>query len=312
MRNIYAVGETVYDIIFKNNKPVDAKPGGALLNTSISLGRLGTNSFLVGDLADDKIGNLTLQFLEDNNVNTEYIYRYTDAKSRLALAFLNDDNSPSYSFYKIRKTGKAELIFPEPALNDIVLFGSFYGMKKEIREGLVNFLKIARENGSIIIYDPNFRAAHKDMLKDVMPMIEENMKLSHIIKGSDEDFLNIFGKDNAPGTYKTVRNITDASLIYTANRHGVWLHTKNYSKHYDALAIDPVSTVGAGDTFMAGIAYSIIKNNLIFDDPEKISREYWDKIIRTSINFSGHVCMEYDNYITPKFAEKYKIDNPQH
>lgn len=312
MRNIYAVGETVYDIIFKNNKPVDAKPGGALLNTSISLGRLGTNSFLVGDLADDKIGNLTLQFLEDNNVNTEYIYRYTDAKSRLALAFLNDDNSPSYSFYKIRKTGKAELIFPEPALNDIVLFGSFYGMKNEIREGLVNFLKKARKNGSIIIYDPNFRAAHKDMLKDVMPMIEENMKLAHIIKGSDEDFLNIFGKDNAPGTYKIVRNLTDASLIYTANRHGVWLHTKNYSKHYDALAIDPVSTVGAGDTFMAGIAYSIIKNNLIFDDPEKISREYWDKIIRTSINFSGHVCMEYDNYVTPKFAEKYKIENPKH
>lgn len=307
MRKVYSVGETVYDIIFKNDKPVDAKPGGALLNTAVSLGRLGIDAYLIGDLADDKIGDLTYNFLKENNVKTDYIFRYSDAKSRLALAFLNDDNSPSYSFYKIRKTGKAELIFPEPEENDIILFGSFYGMKAEIRPGLVAFLKKARKKGAIIVYDPNFRAAHKDMLKEVMPMIEENMKLSHIIKGSDEDFMNIFGKDNAPGTYNLIKEITDAALIYTANRHGVWLQSKNHHKHYDALAIEPLSTIGAGDTFMAGIAYSIIKNNLIFDDPEKISREYWNKMIRTSIEFSGHVCMEYDNYVTAKFAEDFKI-----
>lgn len=307
MRKIYAVGETVYDIIFKNNKLIDGKPGGALLNTSVSLGRLGTTTYLVGDLADDKVGDITLGFLQSNNVNTDYIFRYNDAKSRLALAFLNDENTASYSFYKIRKSGKAELIFPEPEENDIILFGSFYGMKAEIREGLVKFLQTARKKGAIIIYDPNFRAAHKDMLKDVMPMIEENMKLSHIIKGSDEDFLNIFGKDNAPGTYNRVKELTDAALIYTANRHGVWLTTKNYNEHYDALSIEPVSTVGAGDTFMAGVAYSIIKHKLIFDDTDKISREYWDKIITTSIEFSGHVCMEYDNYVTPEFAKIYKL-----
>jgi fructokinase len=305
MRKIYCVGETVYDIIFKNGKIVDGKPGGALLNTSVSLGRLGTSVYLVGDLADDKIGDITLDFLNENNVNTEYIFRYNDAKSRLALAFLNDENTPSYSFYKIRKTGEAQLIFPEPNENDIVLFGSFYGMKTEIRQGLVEFLIEARKKGAIIVYDPNFRTAHKSMLTEVMPMIEENMRLSHIIKGSDEDFLNIFGKDNAPGTYKIVKELTDASLIYTANRHGVWLSTKNYHNHFDALPIEPVSTVGAGDTFMAGVAYSIVKHKLIFDNPDKISREYWDKIITTSIEFSGHVCMEYDNYVMPDFALKY-------
>jgi fructokinase len=145
------------------------------------------------------------------------------------------------------------------------------------------------------------------MLKDVLPMIHENMKLAHIIKGSDEDFLYIFGKDNAPGTYNLVKEITDAALIYTANRHGVWLNTKMYSKHYDALAIDPVSTIGAGDTFMAGVGYSIVKHKLFFDDPDKISSEYWDKIIRTSIEFSGHVCMHYDNYVSLELAETHKL-----
>jgi fructokinase len=308
-RKIYAVGETVYDIIFKNAKPVDAKPGGALLNTAVSLGRLGTDVWLIGDIADDVVGEITLDFLEKNNVKTDYIYHYDDAKSRLALAFLNDDNNAKYSFYKIRTNSAAKLIFPEPHENDIILFGSYYGMKHEIREDLVAFLTKARQTGAIIVYDPNFRAAHRSMLNEVMPMIQENMKLSHIIKGSDEDFLYIFGKDNAPGTYKIVSEITDAALIYTANRHGVWLNTKNYSDHYDALAIDPVSTIGAGDTFMAGVGYSLVKNKLFFDDAEKISKEYWDKIIKTSIEFSGHVCMHYDNYVSTELAEKYKINN---
>jgi len=307
MRKIYAVGETVYDIIFKNNKPVDAKPGGALLNTSVSLGRLGLDVSLIGDVADDAVGEIIANFLAENNVSNDWMYRYSDAKSRLALAFLDEENNAKYSFYKIRKDGAATLKFPQPEQNDLILFGSFYGMKSEIREGLVEFLKEARRVGSIIIYDPNFRAAHKDMLKEVIGMIEENMELAHIIKGSDEDFLHIFGKDNAPGTYKKVKELTDAALIYTANRHGVWLNTPTYEEHYNALAIEPLSTIGAGDTFMAGLAYSIVKNNLYFDTASKISREFWDKMITTSIQFSGHVCMEYDNYVTKEFAKNYKF-----
>ncbi len=307
MRKIYAVGETIYDIIFKNGKPIDAKPGGALLNTSVSLGRLGLDISLIGDVADDAVGEIIAHFLTENNVATDSMYRYTDAKSRLALAFLDNDNNAKYSFYKIRKTGSAKLSFPTPKKDDLILFGSFYGMKSEIREDLVAFLKQARAVGAIIIYDPNFRAAHKDVLPEVIEMIKENMELSHIIKGSDEDFLHIFGKDNAPGTYKKIKEITNAALIYTANRHGVWLNTGSYEEHYNALAIEPVSTIGAGDTFMAGIAYSIIKNNLFFDDADKISRQFWDKMITTSIEFSGHVCMVYDNYVTQKFADKVKL-----
>ena len=37
MPDIYTIGETVLDIIFKNEQPVAAKPGGSMLNTSVSL-----------------------------------------------------------------------------------------------------------------------------------------------------------------------------------------------------------------------------------------------------------------------------------
>ncbi len=41
MRKIYGIGETVFDIIFKNGQPQAAKAGGAMLNSTVSLGRIG-------------------------------------------------------------------------------------------------------------------------------------------------------------------------------------------------------------------------------------------------------------------------------
>ena len=41
-RNIYTIGETLFDIIFKNGQPQAGKAGGAMLNSSVSLGRIGS------------------------------------------------------------------------------------------------------------------------------------------------------------------------------------------------------------------------------------------------------------------------------
>ncbi len=305
MRKVYTIGETIYDIIFKDEVPVAAKPGGALLNTSVSLGRLGIHVSLVGDLADDVIGKYIIKFLNKNGVNTDYIYTYTNALSRLALAFLDDANNAEYSFYKIRKEGEAQLKYPDIQNGDVVLFGSFYAIKQELHPKLIEFITYARHAGAIIVYDPNFRTAHRPELPKLKPMILQNMALSHIIKGSDEDFLNIFGTDNAPSTFEALETLTDAALVYTANRHGVWLQTKYRAEHYNALAIHPVSTIGAGDTFMAGIGYTIVNDNLEFSDAHKLSETAWDKIIQNSIQFSGHVCLHYDNYVSEEFAKSY-------
>lgn len=47
MSRIFAIGEIVYDIIFKNNQPQQANPGGSMLNSAISLSRIGLPVFLL-------------------------------------------------------------------------------------------------------------------------------------------------------------------------------------------------------------------------------------------------------------------------
>ncbi len=303
-RRYFCVGETVFDIIFKNGKPLDATPGGAMLNTAVSLGRLGKDVYLVGDYANDPVGDIIDGFLNFNNVSTRFVTRYNDALSRLALAFLNERNDADYSFYKIRKDEKAFLRFPEPDSNDIVLFGSFYGIKKEIRNDLKSFLERCVEKETLVVYDPNFRKNHLKIREQVMPYIEENISLASLKKGSDEHFMHLFNTSNQKQIYQRVSSFGAKILIMTANSRGVDVITPDFSKHYHSSNIDPVSTVGAGDSFNAGFLYAL--HNTCFTKKDLITMQVqdWDDLIEMAISFAEFVCMSYNNCISIDFANK--------
>jgi len=303
-KRFVCIGETVYDILFKEDKPVEGNPGGAMLNTSVSLGRLGENVVLVGDYAQDAIGNLIEKFLVRNQVSLEYITRYNNGLSRIAIAVLNDNNDAEYSFYKIRKEGIAELSYPVPTENDLVMFGSFYGIKAEIREQLVSFIHKCREVNSIVLYDPNFRKNHMRIKDQVMPFLKENFRIAHITKGSDEDFMNVLGTKDPKMIYDFIASCGGKIFIMTANRNGVTVCTPSVFKHYPVKDVPVLSTVGAGDTFNAGLLYALRHSHITPAELESLPEKSWDKIIKTAIQFAEHVCMSYENYLSWDFARE--------
>ena len=73
MRKIYGIGETVFDIIFKNEQPQAAKAGGAMLNSAVSLGRIGLPVSFISEYASDNVGRIIDSFLSENGVGTGYI-----------------------------------------------------------------------------------------------------------------------------------------------------------------------------------------------------------------------------------------------
>lgn len=303
MRRIFCFGEVVYDIIFRNERPVDARPGGAILNVAVSLGRLGLPVYFTGDLAGDRVGNIIRSFLGQNGVDTSWVNTYKDARSRLALAFLDEQSNADYSFYKIRINEPIRFRFPEPQSGDILIFGSYYGIKPEIRNPVHEFVDKARRHGALIIYDPNFRKSHLAMLGEVKPYILENIALSHITKGSDEDFMNILGTTDADSTLKRLSPLQPDLLVYTMNRHGAGLIAGNTRLHHDAPDIIPLSTVGAGDSFTAGIAWWLIKNNCHCKELNAAGPDDLNDMLNTATTFASEVCMSYDNYISPAFAQ---------
>jgi fructokinase len=305
MRKIYGIGETVFDIIFKNGQPQAAKPGGAMLNSSVSLGRIGLPVSFISEYGNDDVGKLIDEFLNGNGVGTNFVHHFDNGKTGLALAFLNERNDASYTFYKNYPPKRLDIKFPVLNKDDIVLCGSIYAITPEIRGKFRVLTKSAKENNAILIYDPNFRPTHSSDLETLVPVIVENMQTAAIIRGSDEDFKNIFRSKNADEAWNVVKKYCNC-LVYTANAEGVYVRTISFSGKFPVKKIKPVSTIGAGDNFNAGMIAAMYGNKITLAQLDKIGEEEWSKIVSMGVDFATEVCLSYENYISHEFAEKIK------
>jgi len=306
MRKIYGIGETVLDIIFKDGQPQAAKAGGSVLNSVVSMGRMGLPVSFISEYGLDNVGDLIDKFLKDNGVNTSSVHRFRDGSTSLALAFLNEKNDASYTFYKDFPAKRLDIVFPEIKKDDIVQCGSFYAIWPEIREKFKKFIQNAYSNGGFILYDPNFRPTHVSELGTLKPLIIENMKMATLLRGSDEDFKNIFGA-NTPDEAWDIAKKYCKSLVYTANVDGVYVRTTSFSGKFPVHKITPVSTIGAGDNFNAGMLTSIYRNKISGEQLNLIGEKEWSQIITSAVDFATHVCMSYENYISEEFAAKMKL-----
>ncbi len=304
MQKIYATGECILDIAFREGQPFFTGPGGSRLNTAVSLGRTGLPVFLISDCSDDPVGISIRYFLKKNGVSTEFIRRYR-GQIRVAFAFLDDRNNAEYTFYpEVHLSDTEEIQEPDFRQDDIFLYGSFYSLKSSTRPRLEKLLEEAGCHECIRVYDPNFRKPHLRDLDAVMPYIHENIRLADITRGSDEDFGNIFRTDEPDCMYDSVKASGGDIMILTQGGGEVLLYTQKMRKSYPVPLIQTVSTIGAGDNFNAGLIYELAHNRISRRELPDLGENLWDKLIHRAIDFASHVCCEKNNYISHAFASR--------
>jgi fructokinase len=308
MRKVIGIGETVMDIIFRDNQPISAVPGGSTFNALISLGRAGVNTYFISETGNDRIGKLITQFLSDNGCNADSVNVYPDSKSPLSLAFLNEHNDAEYIFYKDHPNDRLEFSFPDVQADDLVLFGSYYALNPVIRPQVKGFLEYAHQRGAILYYDVNFRASHQYEVMKLTPNLLENFELADIVRGSKEDFQILFKKDNPDTVYRSQISFYTKKFIYTQAGDPVELRADDgLQKQYPVVPVTTVSTIGAGDNFNAGFLYGLLQEDVTRKDIERgLTEQQWDKAIASGLQFSAEVCSRLDNYISPEFGQKLK------
>lgn len=307
MRKVIGIGETILDIIFKENQPHAAVPGGSVFNGLISLGRLGVPVAFISELGNDRVGSLIRNFMLENNLTTDYVDCFPDGKSPISLAFLNEANDAEYVFYKDYPKQRLEVNLPEINPDDIFIFGSYYSLNPVLRKRMVEIIEYARERGAILYYDPNFRKAHAHDAIRLTPTILENMEYADIVRGSDEDFFNIFGKEDMELVYKQHIQFYSNHFITTHAERGVYSYSGNQCQHYPVPSIEPVSTIGAGDNFNAGILFGLLKYDVKRADLSTLDKGTWRNIIQCGVDLASRVCTSYDNYISKSFADNYRL-----
>ncbi|MEG1585648.1 MAG: carbohydrate kinase [Bacteroidales bacterium] len=302
MRRVIGIGETIFDILFQNNQPFKGVPGGSVFNTMISLGRLGLNPVFISEIGRDHVGDLILKFMQENQVKTDHMYRYYDGQSPVSLAFLNEEKEASYNFYMNYPADRLDIVWPRIDADDILIFGSFYSLKPELRPVMLELLQYARERKAIIYYDPNFRKNHADQALWLKPAIIENLEFANIVRGSKEDFYNIYKENDVDKIYRNHIRFYCPVFICTDGAAGIYVKTPLVDKHYPALPVEPVSLIGAGDSLNAGILYALVRYGIVSDDLHNVTADVWDQIIGLAQRFSTAVCQSDENYISTQFA----------
>ena len=229
--------------------------GGSIYNTAIALGRLDVPTGFFGGVSTDFFGDGLAEGLAESKVDLRYVRR-KDLHTTLAFVKLTDGHA-RYSFVDDASAARNLLKKDMPKLPKAVTalhFGSI-SLIPEPCGGTYESLAKREHKSRVICVDPNIRATliTKRMRKHHQVRLFNIMSIADIVKISDEDVfwmnksksLANFGKAWVKRGVKVV--------AITKGGDGVEVYTKDFSFKLNVPRVDVVDTVGAGDTFTAGL-----------------------------------------------------------
>lgn len=304
---ITGIGETVLDMVFKDRQVQAAVPGGSAFNSIISLGRCfgrrdpGTEVVMITQTGSDPVSEIMLSFMQENGVSTRGVVR-SEGQSTLSIAMLSSAGNAEYEFYHDPAPRPFRAPEIEFSKGDLVLFGSFFAINPKTRDEVRRLVRKARSQGATVYYDINFRKSHDG--PGVREQIEENMALSDIVRGSNEDIEALYGSSDPEKAYP--EHISKLCNDYICTKGA--LETEIFGPGALRVTIPVpggtkvVSTIGAGDNFNAGVLYHIarVRQEKGGNSLPSTAKE-WADITNTAHKFSANVVASMFNYVDPSF-----------
>lgn len=254
---ILSCGEALIDMLPRTLETGEAAfapyPGGAVFNTAIALGRLGAPSSFFSGLANDLFGQMLVDALEASNVDASLSLR---ADKPTTIAYVHFENGQArYMFYDEGTAGR--MITPPdlPALPDDIS-AVFFGGISLISEpcGTAYEALMAREAPArITMIDPNIRPSFITDEPAYRARIERMMGMADIVKLSDEDLEWLEGPGDIAAKAHAILARGAKLVCITQGSKGAQGFTAQHQVSVPAKAVEVADTVGAGDTFNAGI-----------------------------------------------------------
>ncbi len=265
---IICCGEALIDMIPIRNASETVflpRSGGAVFNTAIACGRLGTETGLITGLSNDLFGQQLEQTLADSRVNTGLAVRSTHPTT---LAFVElHHGQATYTFYDENTAGR--LLDPQalPEIPDEVT-ALYFGGISLISEPSANFyaaLAMRESEKRVIIIDPNIRPGFIRDEAGYRQRLDNMIAHSDILKVSDDDLAwMIPGNAALAEKVRKISAMGPEIVLLTQGSEGAEAYRNGEQIAKAAVpVVKVVDTVGAGDTFNAGVLTKLAENGAL-------------------------------------------------
>ncbi len=230
-------------------------PGGSVFNTAIALGRLGAPVGLLTGLSTDMFGQQLRAALEHSHVSTAHLVM-SDRPTTLAFVKLVSGQA-SYQFYDENSAGRMLLTGQMPELPEEVstlFFGGISLACEPCADAYAALLE--REGGSrVVMLDPNIRPQFIQDEGKYRTRLNQMIAKATIIKVSDEDLgWIVHGQNSFADKARALLNRGPDLVVVTRGEQGATgILANGLEITVPAKSADVVDTVGAGDTFNAGL-----------------------------------------------------------
>jgi fructokinase len=257
---ILCCGEALIDMLPRTSTEGEAcyapYAGGAVFNTAIALGRLGAKIGFYSGIAQDMMGEVLTETLVNSKVDTSTVV-YSDRPSTVAFIKLVDGQA-TYAFYDENTAGRmlSKDDLPTEVAADTLFFG---GISLPVDPCGATYEALCHREAAnkVIMIDPNIRPGFIRDEATYRARIEGMLAVADIIKVSDEDLTWLFGEGDMMDHAKKLISNGAKLVCITEGAKGSYGITAESVVFVEAQKATVVDTVGAGDTFNAGVLASL-------------------------------------------------------
>lgn len=258
-------GEALIDLIHDESNTWKAHQGGGPFNTAIALAKLGESVAFLGRLSGDSWGRSLENALLAAGVLPERIVPAAEPTS-LAVVEVSDNGKADYTFYLSDTSNFAWRTNELPAsLNDYHLLhiGTLALVIEPSNEILLEWVKRCQDE-SLIMIDLNARPSVISDSSNYLALIKPWLSIADVVKASDDDLKFLYPDLTWQAAVAEIFSQSHVSLFaITVGAAGAHLVTKEVSVSAAAPKVPVIDTVGAGDTFSAGLISKLAASNLI-------------------------------------------------
>lgn len=272
--DVTALGELLVDFTpsgdsAQGNPVFEANPGGAPCNVLSMLTRLGHRVSFIGKVGEDMFGRMLKDRAAAQGIDMSGLEMDRDVHTTLAFVQKLPNGDRDFSFY--RKPG-ADVCLTKDEVDrhaDLIRgsrlfhFGTLSMTDPSVAEATKEALKIAKESGDIITFDPNYREPLWDSVEAAKAAIVFGMQNCDVMKISDNEIELMTGTSDIEAGVRQLQETYQIPLIFaTLGKDGaVAFHRDKKLEVKKAGFINEktIETTGAGDTFCACALHFVLK-----------------------------------------------------